>query len=245
MAHTSENTTGYITLAATATAIALGVRVKIDSAGAVSAAGITDHWIGVTTHYVAASGNAVIKLRGTPGTLMLATAGAVTVGNRLWAAASGLVDDAQTAGPDTGYIARSASGASGDVIEAVPAGNNAIVGVISFPVTLSSMTAADVVTAWPTTFAGTLTAFDFIQGVPVTTGSKLATVTPKINSTSTTGGAIALTSATCTPLGKVLSSTAITAANVFASGDTISLVATSVTAFVEGTGVFLLTYVRN
>ena len=245
MAHTSENSTGYLPLTATAVAIGLGVRVKLDSSGTISAAGATDSWIGVTTAPIAASGVGTIKLRGTPGSFMVQAGGAVTVGNRLYGAASGLVDDAPTAGPFTGLMAKTAAGTSGDIIEAVPCTDSPAVGVLAFPVTLSSVANGDVVTNFPLTFAGTITAFDFVQGVPVTTGSKLATLNMEIGTTDVTGGTIALTSAACTPLGKVISSAAITAANTFVSGDTFSIEASSVTAFVEGTGVLLVTYVRN
>lgn len=245
MAHTTDNNTGLYTFTATAAALDLGVRVKLDSSGNVSAAGATDAWIGVTTHTVAASGKATIKLRGSPGTFMVKTAGAVTVGNRLYAAASGAVDDAQTAGCETNLIAVSASGASGDVIEAAPVTGAPQVMVLTFPITLANVSAADVVTNWPLTFAGTITAFDFVTVVPVTTGSKAATFNLELNTTNVTGGLIALTSALATPLGAVTSSTAITAANTFASGDTLSIEASSVTAFAEGTGYFLVTIVRN
>lgn len=244
MAHTTENTTGYITLPATAVALSIGVRVKWDGTN-VAVAAATDSWIGVTTTAVAASGNAVIKLRGTPGTFMVQSAGAITAGARLYAAASGQVDDAQSAGPFTGLCALRAAGGSGEIIEAVASTDSPAAMVLSFPVTLSSVSAADIVTAWTPSFAGTITALDFIQGVPVTTAAKAASVTSKINSTATTGGVVALTSAACTPLGKLIAGSAITALNSFAVGDTISITASAVTAFVEGTGVFLLTIIRN
>jgi hypothetical protein len=246
MAHTSENTTGFLTLPATAAALGLGVRVKLDSSGNVSAAGATDSWIGVTTHTVAASGNATIRLRNSSGSLMVQAAGAVTVGNRLYAAASGKWDDAQTAGPFTGFIAKTASGADGDIIEAVPATDSPAAGVFCIPVTLANIAGAgDVVTNFPLTFAGTITAFDFIVTTAVTTGSKAADLNLEIGTTNVTGGVLSLTSATATPLGKVLSSTAITGNNTFASGDTLSVEAASVTAFAEGAGVLIITYARN
>jgi hypothetical protein len=75
----------------------------------------------------------------------------------------------------------------------------------------------------------------------VTTGSKLATVTPQISGVSTTGGAIALTSALATPAGAVIAGSAITALNTGAANATIGLVASAVTQFTEGTGTFYLT----
>jgi hypothetical protein len=244
MAHTTENTTGYYTFTATAVAIGLGVRVKWDGTN-ILAAGATDSWIGVTTAPIVASGNGVIKLRNTPGSFMVQSGGAITAGNRLYAAASGMVDDAQTSGSFTGLVAKTGAGGSGEIIEAIPSTDTAAIGFMYFPVTLAGVTAADVVTNVPLTFAGTIVSFDFITGVPVTTGSKLATFNMEINTTNVTGGTIALTSALATPLGAVVSSSAITAANTFASGDTFSIEAASVTAFAEGTGVFQVGYVRN
>lgn len=69
---------------------------------------------------------------------------------------------------------------------------------------------------------------------PATTGSKLATFTPYISGTTVTGGALALTSANCTPVGATVDGSAITAANSFTATDEITIVASSVTAFVEG-----------
>lgn len=69
---------------------------------------------------------------------------------------------------------------------------------------------------------------------PVSTGSKLATFTPYIGGTTVTGGALALTSANCATVGAKVDGSAITAANSFTSTDEITIVASSVTAFVEG-----------
>lgn len=246
MSAVAENSTGYVSLTATAVAIGLGVRVKIDSSGNISAAGATDHWIGVTTSPVAASGVGTVKLRGAPGTFLVQVAGAVAIGARLYPAASGKFDDVQSAGAESGLIAKSASGADGDIIEAIPASNTPQVVVLPFYVPLAAITGAqDVVTAFPLTFAGTITAFDFVVARPVTTAAKLATLNIEIGETDLTGGAIALTSAAATPMGKVISSTAITAGNTFAAGDTLSIEASSVTAFSEGDGTLLVTCVKN
>jgi hypothetical protein len=68
----------------------------------------------------------------------------------------------------------------------------------------------------------------------VTTAAKAADINAEINTTNLTGGVVGLTSANCTPLGKVNEGTAITAANTFKPGDTWSLEAANVVAFVEG-----------
>lgn len=119
MPHTSENTTGYKAFTATATAIGLGVRVKLDTNGLISAAGATDAWIGTTVAPVAASGVGTVRLRNAPGTHMFVAAGAVDVGDKLYPAASGKVDDV-AAGNFTGFVAINAAAADGDIIEAAP-----------------------------------------------------------------------------------------------------------------------------
>lgn len=247
MAHTTQNDSGFQSFTATAVAITPGLRVKLDSNGLISAAGVTDAWIGVATEAIAASGTGTVKLRSAPGSIMLVAAGAVEAGDILYAAASGKVNDVQLGGIPTGYQCKSAALADGDIFEAVPIGGTPTPEIVTlaFRVTLAGVTAADVVTNFPLTFAGTITAFDFVQDVPVTTGSKAATFNLEINTTDVTGGAIALTSALATPLGKVNSSTAITAANTFVSGDTLSIEASAVTAFAEGTGTFVITIVKN
>lgn len=112
---------------------------------------------------------------------------------------------------------------------------------LSFFVNLADIaSAADVITAYTPGYAGKILSFDFLVGKPVTTAAKLATLTPKINSTNTTGGAVALTSALATPMGAKIAGSAITAANVFAATDTIGIVASAVTAFVEGNGWMVL-----
>lgn len=112
--------------------------------------------------------------------------------------------------------------------------------VMSLPVNLASVANGDVLTTYTPGFAGQIVKASFAVTVPATTAAKTTTLTPKINATSTTGGVLVLTSANCTPLGKVTDATAITAANAFVSTDTISVVASSTTAFVEGAGALLL-----
>jgi hypothetical protein len=245
MAHVTENTTGIISLKSTAAAIGLGVRVKLDSSGLISAAGVTDAWIGVTTDPIAASTYGSVKLRGTNGSFLVVAAGAVEVGDVLYAAASGKVNDVQLGGGFTGLQAKTAAGADGDIIEAVPVSNTPEIVVIPLPITLANVADGDVLTNYPLTFNGTVTAIDFAVTTAVTTGSKATTLNLEIGTTNLTGGTVALTSANCTPLGKVVSSAAITGANTFVSGDTLSVEASSTTAFAEGAGVLLITCVKN
>lgn len=110
--------------------------------------------------------------------------------------------------------------------------------LIQIPITLVNIGGAvDVVTAMNPGIDGTLEYVEFITTTPVTTASKLATISPFINAVAVTGGALALTSAAATPLGKVIPASAITAANTLTGKDTLSFKATAVTAFVEGAGV--------
>ena len=126
---------------------------------------------------------------------------------------------------------------AGSTISVNIAVNDGPVETLQIPIAaLSGISAADVVTAITPGLNGTIEYWEFVTSVPVTTGSKLATLSLKINSTAVTGGAIALTSAAATPLGKVIAGAAITGNNAIKAGDTLSVVASSVTAFVEGSG---------
>lgn len=118
--NTTQNSTGYKTFTATATAIGEAVRVKLDSSGNISAAGATDAWIGTTMEAIAASGSGTVKLRSAPGTFLVTASAAIAAGARLYPTASGKVDDAAGTGNFTGLQAVEAATADGDIIEAVP-----------------------------------------------------------------------------------------------------------------------------
>lgn len=112
---------------------------------------------------------------------------------------------------------------------------------LSFHQTLSTVSAADVITEVVMPHAFKLVRVDMVINAAVTTGSKNATITPKIDGTAVTGGALALTSANCTPKGKVLTVTptdVLVGGNniAYAAGSKLSFTASSVTAFVEGSG---------
>lgn len=91
-------------------------------------------------------------------------------------------------------------------------------------------------------FAGRLLKAQFLVTTAVTTGSKAATLTPKIATVATTGGVISLTSANCTPIGAEVDGTAITGANTFTAAQQLSVDVSAVTAFVEGAGQIVLTF---
>jgi hypothetical protein len=113
--------------------------------------------------------------------------------------------------------------------------------VVTLHIDLALVANGDVVTDWTPNFAGEITAVSFVVTEPVTTAAKAATLNLEINNVNVTGGVIAITSANATPLGKVLNGTAITAGNTFAAGQTVTVEASAVTAFVEGEGDLLIT----
>jgi hypothetical protein len=114
--------------------------------------------------------------------------------------------------------------------------------VLSIPVDLTAITGnIDVLTNFNPGYPAAIKKVDFLMKVPVTVAGKAATLTPYIGATPVTGGMVALTSAIATPLGKVIPGAAVTGANVLGAADTISIKATGVTAFTEGSGVLLIT----
>lgn len=142
---------------------------------------------------------------------------------------------------DEQFAGLSPTAVSGGTVVAVGT-DSGVETVLSFPVDLAAIAAAgDVVTNFTPGFAGRIISVAFVVTKPVTTAAKAATLNLEIGSTNLTGGVIALTSANATPLGKVIVGTTITAADGFDADDTISVEAASVTAFVEGEGVLLVT----
>lgn len=112
---------------------------------------------------------------------------------------------------------------------------------LPIPVALVSVAGAgDVVTEIRPGVYGTIESFDFVTGQPVTTAAKLASFNLEIDTTNVTGGVIALTSAAATPLGKMVAGSAITGANTLTPESKLSIEASSVTAFSEGAGFFLI-----
>ena len=112
--------------------------------------------------------------------------------------------------------------------------------ILSFPIDLASITAADVVTSFQPGVDGVLESTWFVVDRAVTTAGDSATLNWEIGTTDVTGGTIALTSAAATPKGRVIAGAAITAANTITRQSLISLEASSVTAFAEGTGTVFL-----
>jgi hypothetical protein len=103
-------------------ALAQHARVYLSS-GKLAAAGVADNWIGTTTTETFADGDAVaVRLRGAPTSKYIA-AGAITTGAKVYAAASGKVDDAITteligiALPLNSEDSTTAAGANNDICE--------------------------------------------------------------------------------------------------------------------------------
>jgi hypothetical protein len=81
----------------------------------------------------------------------------------------------------------------------------------------------------------------FVVEVAVTTAAKGATIIPYINGAAVTTTGVVLTSALCTPKGTTIAGGNVTAANTGTNTNPLQLVASGVTAFVEGTGWVILT----
>jgi hypothetical protein len=111
---------------------------------------------------------------------------------------------------------------------------------IAIPVILPSLANGDVLTNYTPGYKFKLLSASVAVTKPATTAAKAATLNLEIGTTDVTGGVLALTSANMTPLGNVVAGTAITAANTGSASDTISIEASSVTAFVEGESMLLL-----
>ncbi len=114
-----------------------------------------------------------------------------------------------------------------------------------FYMPLADISAADIVTEWIPGFAGKITKILAIVQKAATTAAKAATLNAEIETTDLTGGALALTSANCTPKGAQVEASAITAANAFTAAQKISVEASSVTAFVEGSIWLMVQYERT
>ncbi len=128
-----------------------------------------------------------------------------------------------------------AAGSTVEIFIDIQDGNNVI--DLVFPVELASIaTAQDIVTDFVPGVDGYIEAISWVQNKVVTTASKLASINAEIGTTDLTGGVVALTSATCTPMGAVIQGSAITGNNRITKKDTLSLEASSVTAFAEGNG---------
>jgi len=117
--------------------------------------------------------------------------------------------------------------------------------VVEVPVSLATLANGQTF-AVDMPFDGSLLSINFrVDGSAVTTGGKAATLTAFANGSAVTGGIVNLTSANCTPVGHVVTGSAITGNNTFGAGQTIGFSVSSVTAFTEGSGIVELTVLNS
>jgi len=112
--------------------------------------------------------------------------------------------------------------------------------IIAVPVVLSKHSTNSIAARFTPGFHGEILKMTASVTDPATTAAKLGTFTPAIATVATTGGAVALTSANCTPVGAKVDGSAITALSEFSATDEITIAASAVTAFVEGQVVLYL-----
>jgi hypothetical protein len=173
-------------------------------------------------------------LNGTHDDTLAATAALVTLTDST--GLDGTHDDTVAAVVDIDTLTDSTGGAVDNTVAA-----NASVSVFAIPIAdMVKLANGDVVTEFVPGFAGTILKTFWIQEDPVTTADKLATLNLEIETTNVAGGVVSLTSAACTPMGKVIDGSAVTGDNVFTAAQKISVEASSVTAFIEGTGTLYL-----
>ena len=102
-------------------AIAQHLRVKLDSDGKVTVAGLTDKGIGVATRAAFAAGDIIdVALNSKPGTVKMVAIEALDAGATVYSEANGKVQDTAQATAFQVGVALEAATADGDVIEVMP-----------------------------------------------------------------------------------------------------------------------------
>lgn len=213
--------------------------VKLNSSGQAVKAGAGENAIGVVQNAPKLGQAATVMTLGVSFVVYGAT---VTAGQNLAADASGKLVPASG---DAAAIAVALESGNANEIHSALLVTRVTAGartnsILSIPIKLAKVANGDVVTNYAPGFAGAIKKVSFVVTDPVTTAGKAATINLEINTVDVTGGVLSLTSANCTPLGAVVNGTAITGNNVFTATDTISVEASSVTAFAEGEGVLLI-----
>lgn len=107
---------------------------------------------------------------------------------------------------------------------------------LNFHLKLAKLANGDIITEFRPGIAGKVEDVSFVTTDPATTASKLSTLNLEIGTTDVTGGTVALTTAACNTLGKVVQGAAITGNNTLTQESKLSVEASSTTAFVEGEG---------
>lgn len=102
-------------------AIAQWARVKLDSDGKVTVAGLTDKGIGVATREAFAAGDIIdVALNTKPGTVKMIAVEALAAGATVYSEAAGKVQDTAQATAFQVGVAMEAATADGDIIEVMP-----------------------------------------------------------------------------------------------------------------------------
>lgn len=118
------NENGYLSLTATAAAIAKNRSVAINSSGLCLVVGTINTSIGTTIEDVAASGNVTIKLWSAPGAHFCTASGAITAGvlvyNDVNGGAVGKITSTSTSNGNAIGVAMEAATADGDIIRVLP-----------------------------------------------------------------------------------------------------------------------------
>jgi hypothetical protein len=118
LGNTTTNESGFRAFTATAVAIGLGKRVKVDVNGLISVAAAAEGAIGVTTEAIAASGTGTVKLFNAPGTFLMCANAAIARGAQVFPTAGGNIDDAGTTALP--LVTLEAATAQNDLIEVAP-----------------------------------------------------------------------------------------------------------------------------
>ena len=96
-------------------------RVKLDSDGKITTAGLTDKGIGVATRATFAAGEFVdVALNSKPGTIKMIAVEALAAGATVYSEAAGKVQDTAQATAFQVGVAMEAATADGDIIEVMP-----------------------------------------------------------------------------------------------------------------------------
>lgn len=99
---------------------------------------------------------------------------------------------------------------------------------------LATIADGDMLTDWTPGFVGEIVGLFANTNVAASTASKAADLNVDVGATPTTGGVLGLTTAGLDTIGKVVTSTAITAGGIFTAANTLSVIADNTVAFGEG-----------